>query len=108
MALSSVPEEFQSTETSMKKDSKELSEQLVNLYKGVSMTETELMRTLKRHGVERDDPIDQEFDPNRHEAVFQAPMPDKKPGTVFVVQKVGYLLKNRVLRPAQVGVVAET
>ncbi|KAI9267273.1 GrpE-domain-containing protein [Helicostylum pulchrum] len=107
MALNSVPKEFQQDETCIQKDSKEVAGQLVNLYKGVSMTETELQKTLRRHGVERDDPIDQVFDPNKHEAVFQTAIPDKKAGTIFSVQKVGYLLKNRVLRPAQVGVVAE-
>ncbi|GAA5815105.1 hypothetical protein MFLAVUS_008611 [Mucor flavus] len=107
MALNSVPKEFQQDESCIQKDHKEVAEQLVNLYKGVSMTETELQKTLRRHGVERDDPIDQVFDPNKHEAVFQTAIPDKKAGTIFSVQKIGYLLKNRVLRPAQVGVVAE-
>lgn len=107
MALNSVPKEYQESETCIQKDSKEVAEQLVNLYKGVSMTETELQKTLKRYGVEKDDPIDQVFDPNKHEAVFQTVIPDKKAGTIFSVQKVGYLLNNRVLRAAQVGVVAE-
>ncbi|KAI7896868.1 GrpE-domain-containing protein [Mucor mucedo] len=108
MALQSVPEEFRSKEACMQKDSKELAEQLTHLYTGVSMTESVLQKTLKRHDIEIDNPLDQEFDPNKHEAVFQTPIPDKQPGTIFTVQKVGYTLKNRILRPAQVGVVAET
>lgn len=108
MALHSVPEEFRSKEACMQKDSKELAEQLTHLYTGVSMTENVLQKTLKRYDIEVDNPIDQEFDPNKHEAVFQTPIPDKQPGTIFTVQKVGYILKNRILRPAQVGVVAET
>ena len=45
------------------------------------------------------------FDPNLHTAVFQQPIPDKEPGTIFVVSKPGYTLNGRVLRAADVGVV---
>lgn len=107
MALKSVPEDLRDKEKCLQKEKNEIVDQLSNLYTGVSMTETELLKTLKRYDIVMDDPIDQEFDPNKHEAVFQAPVPDKKPGTIFVVQKVGYRIKNRTLRPAQVGVVAE-
>jgi molecular chaperone GrpE len=106
MALNSVPNEFREKQTCLEKDKNDIAEQLVTLYTGVGMTEKELNKTLKRYGIEEDNPIDQAFDPNKHEAVFQAPMADKEPGTIFVVQKKGFLLKNRVLRPAQVGVVA--
>lgn len=107
MALESIPETFRTKEACNKQKKNEIAEQLVNLYAGVSMTESELKKTLKRYDIQVDNPIDQIFNPNRHEAVFQASLPDKEPGTIFVVQKKGYLLKNRVLRPAQVGVVAE-
>ncbi|CAO3620672.1 unnamed protein product [Mucor hiemalis] len=107
MALKSVPEDLREKESCLQKEKTEIVDQLSNLYTGVSMTETELLKTLKRYDIVMDDPIDQEFDPNKHEAIFQAPVPDKKPGTIFVVQKVGYMMKNRTLRPAQVGVVAE-
>lgn len=108
MALNSVPEEFRDKEVCMQKNSEELAVQLTDLYTGVSMTENGLQKTLKHYDIEIDNPIDQEFDPNKHEAIFQTPIPDKQPGTIFTVQKVGYVLKNRILRPAQVGVVAET
>lgn len=107
LALKSVPSDFHEKPSCLKKEKEEIADQLINLYLGVSMTESELLRTLKRYDIVKDDPIDQEFDPNKHEAVFQTPVPDKKPGTIFVVQKVGYMMKNRILRPAQVGVVAE-
>ncbi|KAG0045495.1 Mitochondrial matrix cochaperone [Gryganskiella cystojenkinii] len=80
-------------------------EHLKNLHTGVSMTRDELMKTLKRYGVEAYDPMNEKFDPNLHQANFQVPMPGKEPGTVFDVQKIGFMLKGRVLRPAQVGVV---
>ncbi|KAM3586927.1 GrpE, mitochondrial [Umbelopsis sp. WA50703] len=107
MALQSVPENLRNKEEAAKHDLEKLADQLSNLYTGVSMTETELLKILKRHGVERYSPEGEVFDPNLHQALFQTPIPDKEAGTVFSVQKAGFMLKDRVLRPAQVGVVAE-
>lgn len=111
MALAAVPAELRTKEAASKselaKDADKLVDQISNLYTGVSMTEAELVKTLKRHGVEQHNPEGEVFDPNKHQALFQTPVPDKQAGTVFVVQKLGYTLKGRVLRPAQVGVVAE-
>ncbi|KAK6345513.1 Mitochondrial matrix cochaperone [Orbilia javanica] len=76
-----------------------------NLHDGLKMVETVLMGTLKRHGLERFDPIGEKFNPNMHEATFEAPMEGKEPGTVFHVQSKGFSLNGRVLRAAQVGVV---
>jgi molecular chaperone GrpE len=56
-------------------------------------------------GIEEYDPIGQPFDANYHQALFQAPVDGKEPGTVFSVQKTGFKILERVLRPAQVGVV---
>ncbi|KAG0225481.1 Mitochondrial matrix cochaperone [Actinomortierella wolfii] len=81
---------------------------LKNLHTGLSMTRDELLKTFKRYGVEPYDPINEKFDPNLHQANFQVPIPGKEPGTVFDVQKIGYMIKGRVLRPAQVGVVQST
>ncbi|KAG9306664.1 hypothetical protein G9A89_004211 [Geosiphon pyriformis] len=78
---------------------------LHNLYSGVQMTEKELVKTLKQHGVEQMNPLGQKFDPNLHEAMFQASVKDKEVGSVFSVQKLGYTLNGRVIRPSQVGVV---
>ena len=65
------------------------------------------MNTLKKHGLERFDPGEagDKFDPNRHDAVFQAPQQGKEDGTVFYTQQKGFLLNGRVLRAAKVGVV---
>jgi len=54
------------------------------------------------------DPTGEKFDPNVHEAMFQAPIPGKEAGTVFETSKSGFMLKGRTLRPAQVGVVQDT
>lgn len=70
------------------------------------MTKAELLKTLARHGVKQFDPTGEKFDPNLHEALYQAPIPDKEPGTVFETSTLGYTLNDRTLRAAQVGVVS--
>lgn len=73
---------------------------LINLYDGLKMTETILMQTLKKHGLERFDPSvnEEKFDPNLHEATFQTPVDGKEDGTVFMTQQKGFVLNGRVLR----------
>lgn len=93
-------------------DAASVRKDLKNLYEGLKMTERIMLSTLKKHGLERFDPAAPEegegaikFDPNRHEATFQAPQPDKEDGTVFYCQSKGFALNGRVLRAAKVGVV---
>ena len=81
---------------------------LVELYEGVDLTSKNLLKTLSRFGVTSFDPTGQKFNPNRHEALYQAPIPGKEPGTVLDCSKQGWMLKDRVLRAAQVGVVMDT
>jgi molecular chaperone GrpE len=80
---------------------------LVNLYKGLKMTEGILMQTLRKHGLERFDPSieGEKFNPNEHEATFMAPAKGKEDGSVFHTQVKGFRLNGRILRAAQVGVV---
>jgi len=80
---------------------------LKDLHSGVSMTRDVLLKSLQRHGVEQFDPADEAFDPNFHQALYQVPDPSKAPGTIIRVEKTGFKLNGRVLRPAQVGVVKE-
>ncbi|KAI0006033.1 GrpE-domain-containing protein [Russula compacta] len=81
---------------------------LQELHHGVEMTQRLLLQTLFKYQVKPFDPTGDKFDPNRHEALYQAPVPDKEPGTVIDCQKMGYTIKDRVLRAAQVGVAQET
>jgi molecular chaperone GrpE len=76
----------------------EQNKELVDFYNGLKMTEDILLSTLKKHGLEKINPMGDAFDPNVHEATFQAPMPDKEPGTVFHVQQTGFLLNGRTIR----------
>ncbi|KIX97261.1 uncharacterized protein Z520_06713 [Fonsecaea multimorphosa CBS 102226] len=81
---------------------------LVNLVSGLKMTEEILMSTLKKHGLERFDPMEgggRKFDPNTDEATFFTKVEGKEDGDVFYTQSKGYRLNGRVVRAAKVGVV---
>jgi molecular chaperone GrpE len=99
-ALSMVPEEKLKSQV----ESEHLKD-LVSLHEGLKMTETILLQTLKKHGLERFDPDGEVFNPNEHEATFMTPMQDKEHNTVFHTQEKGFKLNGRILRPAKVGVV---
>ena len=77
---------------------------LTNLLEGISLTEKELLSTLQRHGITAIDPKDKKFDPQFHEAMFEIPMPGVENGIVVQVIEIGYLIHDRLLRPAKVGV----
>ncbi len=77
---------------------------LKGLIEGIELTERDLAKTLERHGVKEVEPQGQRFDPNRHQAMFEVPNPDVPAGTVVQVVQTGYVIGERVLRPALVGV----
>ena len=79
-------------------------EQLKTLLDGVEMTEKELQSVFARHGIERIEPMGDRLDPHVHEAMFEVPDPNVPAGTVVQVLQVGYRLRERLIRPAQVGV----
>jgi molecular chaperone GrpE len=76
------------------------------LVQGVAMVQAQVLDVLRRHGVTRIEALGQPFDPNRHEAVMQQPSDSVPPGTVLQVLQPGYLIHERVLRPASVAVSA--
>jgi molecular chaperone GrpE len=75
-----------------------------SLIEGVELTERDLLKKLETHGVKRIEPIGQKFDPNLHQAMFEVPDETKPHGTVTQVVQTGYVIGDRVLRPALVGV----
>ena len=75
-----------------------------NMIAGIEMTERELLNVFGRHGIERVDPSGDRFDPNFHQAMFEIEDPSVEAGTVLEVMQPGYLIGERVLRPAMVGV----
>ena len=72
------------------------------LAKGVSLVLTQLLDVLRRHGVSRVEVLGQPFDPNLHQAVMQQPSAEHSPNTVLQVLASGYMMHERVLRPATV------
>lgn len=81
----------------------EIPEDIRNMIEGVKMTERELHNIFERHGIQKIDPKGEKFDHNLHQAMFEAPTDDPD-GTVIQVMQVGYRIKDRLLRPAMVGV----
>ncbi len=68
------------------------------------VTERDLLKTLERHGIRKLEPKGEKFDPNLHQAMFEIPDPSVPNGTVREVVQSGYVIGDRVLRPALVGV----
>lgn len=77
---------------------------LKGLIDGIELTERDLVKNLERHGVKPVEPQGQKFDPNRHQAMFEVPNAEVPAGTVVQVVQTGYVIGDRVLRPALVGV----
>ena len=77
---------------------------LKSLMEGVELTERSLLNALEKNGVKKFDPAGQKFDPNFQQAMFEVPDPSVPSGTVVQVVQAGYMIGDRVLRPALVGV----
>jgi len=83
-------------------DQREGSEALIE---GVELTLRELRNVFTKHGITLIDPqVGDRFDPQQHEAMFEAPLPGTKAGEIIQVSAQGFMLHDRILRPAQVGV----
>jgi molecular chaperone GrpE len=77
---------------------------LTSLIEGVELTERSLLNTLEKNGVRKFDPAGQKFDPNFEQAMYEVPDASVPSGTVVQVVQTGYMIGERVLRPALVGV----
>ena len=75
------------------------------LLQGVELTMRELLNVFKKHGIEPIIPkAGDKFDPQHHQAMFEAPVQGTKAGDIIQVTQAGFMLHDRLLRPAQVGV----
>ena len=92
-ALDSVPE-----------DKTDLPEPITNLILGLEIVEKEIVTTLERHNIKQITPLGEKFDYNFHQAMFEVPTNDREPGIVVEVSQNGYLLYERLVRPAMVGI----
>lgn len=92
-AIESVPSEHDDPQNLLK-----------SLLEGVEITEKELLSAFKKHSIEKIEPLGQAFDHHFHQAMFEVEDPDQPAGTIIHVLQSGYLLNDRLLRPAMVGV----
>ena len=92
-ALDAIPTDLVEADVRMK-----------NLIDGIEGTERQLLRSFEKNGIKKLEPLDEPFDPNFHEVMFESPAPDKPAGTIIQVIECGYVLNERLLRPARVGV----
>ncbi len=74
------------------------------LLTGVELVERELLAAFEKHGIKKIVPVGERFDPNFHQAMFEVPNAEAAPGTVVQVVQPGYVMAERLLRPALVGV----
>lgn len=81
---------------------------LEGLLTGINMTERELLTAFDKHGIKRIDPIGEKFDHNFHQAMFELDNTGEEPGIVVKVVQPGYIIQDRLLRPAMVGIAKAT
>ncbi len=91
-ALEHIPAE-------MREDAKSKS-----LIEGIEATERAMLKTFEKNGIKKIAPVDEPFNPNLHEVMFEAPVPGKPAGMIIQLVDVGYILNDRLLRAAKVGV----
>ena len=92
-ALDSIPE-----------DQSNLSDPIKNLILGLEIVEKEIVTTLEKNNIKQISPLGEKFDYNFHQAMFEIPTNDYDPGIVVEVSQNGYLLYDRLVRPAMVGI----
>jgi molecular chaperone GrpE len=81
-----------------------LDETAKSLITGIQLSWTELQTIIEKHGIKRVEPHGEKFDYNLHQAMFEVPTFDQPSGIVLEVVQHGYILHDRLLRPAMVGV----
>ena len=91
-AIEAVPNE-------LREDSK-----FKGLVTGVEATQRELDKVFAQHGISRIAAVGLPLDPNQHQAMMEVPSADAEPGTVVQEMQAGYMIRDRLLRPAMVGV----
>ena len=85
-------------------DKSQLPEPVKNLIIGLEIVEKEVINTFEKHNLREISPLHEKFDYNLHQAMFEVPTTEKEPGYVVEVSQKGYLLHDRLVRPAMVGI----
>ena len=102
--LVNVVENLQLAIQNITPEDKNSNEKMANLAQGVEMTYNELLRIFEGNGIVRIDPMGEKFNHNHHQAVAQVEDADAEPGTITQVLQAGYIIHDRLLRPAMVTV----
>ena len=79
-------------------------DKLKGLVAGLEATGRELESVFRKHGVEKFPSVGETLDPNKHQAMVEIPVADAAAGTIVQEMQAGYIIKDRLLRPALVGV----
>lgn len=83
----------------------DVADDMKGFIEGVEMTERELLNIMERYGIKKVEPeVGEKFDHKFHQAMFEVPTAEHAPGSVMQVVAAGYVIKDRLLRPAMVGV----
>jgi len=96
-ALEAIPEE-----------TRKGNETIENIVVGVEATERELLRAFDKAGIKPIEAMEKPFDPNFHEVLFEGQIEGAAPGSVIQVMETGYVINERLLRPARVGIAKRT
>ena len=102
--LLSVADNLRRALGAMPQEARDKNPELVNIHTGISAVERDLLRIFENNGIKRIDPLHQKFDANHHEVMFEVDAPNQPAGTVVQVIDPGFLIHERLLRPARVGV----
>ncbi len=102
--LVNVVENLQLAIQNITPEDRKANEKVEKLAEGVEMTYNELIRIFESNGIVRIDPIGEKFNHNHHQAVAQVEDAEAEPGTVTQVLQAGYIIHDRLLRPAMVTV----
>lgn len=85
-------------------DSLREDDKMKGLVTGIEATQRELEKVFKQHGIERIAAKGLPLDPNQHQAMMEVPTSDHEPGTIVQEMQAGWMIRDRLLRPAMVGV----
>lgn len=102
--LIEVLENLHRAEESIPQDHVQGNDLLKNINEGVKLTKAELLKVFDRYGIKRISPMGEKFDHNFHQAVVQIEDASVEPGQIVQVIQAGYVIKDRLLRPAMVAV----
>jgi len=91
-ALAAIPQELHNDE------------RIGAIITGLEAMDANLLKTFEKHGIKKIEPLDETFNPNFHEVMFEAPVPGKPAGIVIQVVEAGYVIADRLLRAAKVGI----